>query len=60
MIGLDHYTPSKILSYMGTPCLAVARFMGVIGTLIAKLAQRSRQHLGVSSSSGDPVGGLVR
>jgi hypothetical protein len=30
MLGLGPYTPSKILSYMGIPCSAVASFMGVI------------------------------
>jgi hypothetical protein len=30
MLGLGPYIPSKILSYMGIPCSAVAGFMGVI------------------------------
>jgi hypothetical protein len=37
MIGLDYYTPSKILSYMGVPCLAVAGFMGVIASSLPSL-----------------------
>jgi hypothetical protein len=40
MLGLGPYIPSKILSYMGIPCSAVAGFMGVIaqvGDLVMSL-----------------------